>query len=161
MSRIPETKIEEIQTASDVVSVVSRYVALKKAGKNFKGLCPFHKEKTPSFIVSPEKQIYHCFGCGKGGNVFNFLMSVENISYIEAIRRIASDLGIQLPEYRPHDKQSSSTEYDHYYHANGIAKDYFSSSLSAPAKQYLNTRNLKQEPSTVMVSVTPPINGMD
>ena len=73
MSRIPESKVEEIQSAGDVVSVVARYVALKKAGKNFKGLCPFHKEKTPSFIVSPEKQIYHCFGCGKGGNVFNFL----------------------------------------------------------------------------------------
>lgn len=145
MSRIPETKIEEIQSASDVVSVVSRYVALKKAGKNFKGLCPFHKEKTPSFIVSPEKQIYHCFGCGKGGNVFNFLMSVENISYIESIRRVASDLGITLPDYRPADQKAADTEYDHFYHANQIAREYFSHSVSNPARQYLQSRKLKQE----------------
>ena len=145
MSRIPETKIEEIQSASDVVSVVSRYVALKKAGKNFKGLCPFHKEKTPSFIVSPEKQIYHCFGCGKGGNVFNFLMSVENISYIESIRRVASDLGITLPEYQPADHKAADTEYDYLYHANQIAKEYFNSSKSDPAGHYLKSRKLKQE----------------
>jgi len=144
VSRIPETKIEEIQSASDVVSVVSRYVALKKAGKNFKGLCPFHKEKTPSFIVSPEKQIYHCFGCGKGGNVFNFLKSVENISYIEAIRRVASDLGITLPEYRPADQKATDTEYDHFYHANQIAKEYFNSFSTNQAKQYLQSRKLKQ-----------------
>ena len=66
MARIPEEKIDEIRMGADIVSYVSRYITLKKAGKNFKGLCPFHKEKTPSFIVSHEKQIFHCFGCGKG-----------------------------------------------------------------------------------------------
>jgi DNA primase len=145
MVRIPESKIEEIQSTSDLVSVVSRYVSLKKAGKNFKGLCPFHKEKTPSFIVSPEKQIYHCFGCGKGGNVFNFLMSVENISYIEAIKNIASDLGISLPDLRTDDSQSTPTEYDHLYRTNQIANEYFTSHLSQPAQKYLESRKFKKE----------------
>jgi len=145
MARIPETKIEEIESASDIVSTIGRYVSLKKAGKNFKGLCPFHKEKTPSFIVSPEKQIYHCFGCGKGGNVFNFIMSVENISYIEAIRRIASDLGIAIPDYRSTAEKVSASEYDILYKTNQIARDYFCSPMSPAAKKYLENRNLKEE----------------
>ncbi len=145
MSRIPEVKIEEIRSASDIVSVVSRYVALKKAGKNFKGLCPFHKEKTPSFIVSPEKQICHCFGCGKGGNVFNFLMSIENISYIEAIKRVAQDLGITLPERESHRHKDSSSDYDVLYQANRFANEYFSASISAQARKYLDSRNFKPD----------------
>jgi DNA primase len=145
MARIPETKIEEIESASDIVSTIGRYVSLKKAGKNFKGLCPFHKEKTPSFIVSPEKQIYHCFGCGKGGNVFNFIMSVENISYIEAVRRIASDLGITIPDYRSTAEKASASENDILYKTNQIARDYFCSQNSPTAKKYLESRNLKQE----------------
>jgi len=145
MARIPQTKIEEIESASDIVSTVARYVSLKKAGKNFKGLCPFHKEKTPSFIVSPEKQIYHCFGCGKGGNVFNFLMTVENISYIESVKRVASDLGIAIPEYHSDGQKSSSSEYDFLYKTNQIANEYFSSQFSAQAKKYLENRKLKNE----------------
>jgi DNA primase len=145
MSRIPESKIEEIQSASEIVSVVSRYVALKKAGKNFKGLCPFHQEKTPSFIVSPEKQIYHCFGCGKGGNIFNFLMTLENISYIEAIRLVAADLGISLPAYRASDPSDLPGEYDPYYQANEIASKYFTSQHSVQAQKYLESRKLNQE----------------
>jgi DNA primase len=145
MARIPQTKIEEIESASDIVSVIARYVSLKKAGKNFKGLCPFHKEKTPSFIVSPEKQIYHCFGCGKGGNVFNFLMSVENLSYIESVKRIASDLGITIPDYRSDEQKASSSEYDFLYKTNQIANEYFSSQLFEPARKYLENRKLKKE----------------
>jgi DNA primase len=145
MARIPQTKIEEIESASDIVSAITRYVSLKKAGKNFKGLCPFHKEKTPSFIVSPEKQIYHCFGCGKGGNVFNFLMSVENISYIESVKRVASDLGITLPDYRTDEQKASSSVYDILYKTNHIANDYFSSPFSTEALKYLDNRKLKKE----------------
>jgi DNA primase len=145
MARIPETKIEEIRSASDIVAVISRYVSLKKAGKNFKGLCPFHKEKTPSFIVSPEKQICHCFGCGKGGNVFNFLMTIENISYIESVKRVASDLGITIPEWRPDRERTSSSEYDHLYRANQIANTYFNASTSTQAGKYLENRKLKKE----------------
>jgi DNA primase len=145
MARIPQIKIEEIESASDIVSSIARYVSLKKAGKNFKGLCPFHKEKTPSFIVSPEKQIYHCFGCGKGGNVFNFIMSVENISYIESVKRIASDLGLSLPDYRSDEQSATSSEYDILYKTNQIANDYFYSQSSVPAQKYLEKRNLKKE----------------
>ena len=145
MARIPQTKIEEIESASDIVSAIARYVSLKKTGKNFKGLCPFHKEKTPSFIVSPEKQIYHCFGCGKGGNVFNFLMSVENISYIESIQRVASDLGITIPDYRSNEEKASSSEYDFLYKTNQIANEYFSSQFSSQAQKYLESRKLKSE----------------
>jgi DNA primase len=145
MARIPETKIEEIESASDIVSTIGRYVSLKKAGKNFKGLCPFHKEKTPSFIVSPEKQIYHCFGCGKGGNVFNFIMSVENITYIESVKRIASDLGISIPDYRSNEEKVSASEYDALYKVNQIAMDYFISQSSQISKKYLDSRKLKDE----------------
>ena len=145
MARIPQTKIEEIESASDIVSTISRYVSLKKAGKNFKGLCPFHKEKTPSFIVSPEKQIYHCFGCGKGGNVFNFLMSVENISYIESVKRVASDLGITIPSYHSKKSNISSSEYDMLYKTNRIANNYFSSQLSGPGRRYLEQRKFRIE----------------
>ena len=74
MAFIPEDKITDIRNAADIVEVISESVLLKKAGKDYKGLCPFHSEKTPSFTVSPEKQIFHCFGCGTGGNVFTFLM---------------------------------------------------------------------------------------
>jgi len=95
--RIPETKIDEIRSASDIVDVISSYVSLKKRGKNFLGLCPFHKEKTPSFNVSPDKQMYHCFGCGVGGNAFTFVMELEKVSFIEAVRTLADRAGIALP----------------------------------------------------------------
>jgi len=118
MALIPQDKIEEIRISSDIVTYISRYVPLKKAGKNFKGLCPFHQEKTPSFIVSPEKQLYHCFGCGKGGNIFGFLMDIEKISYLEAIRKIASDLGISLPAADSQSQDHEKSAYDYMYQAN-------------------------------------------
>jgi DNA primase (EC 2.7.7.-) len=97
--RIPEEIIEEIRRSADIVDVVSDYVQLKKSGRNYFGLCPFHGEKTPSFSVSREKQIYHCFGCGAGGNVFSFLMEIEGIPFQEAVRRLASKAGIELPVF--------------------------------------------------------------
>lgn len=145
MPLIPQTKIDEIQAAGDIVSTVSRYVSLKKAGKNFKGLCPFHKEKTPSFIVSPEKQIYHCFGCGKGGNVFNFIMAMENISYVEAIRRMAGDLGIPIPERYSEQNKHKSSEYENLYLANKITNEYFCKPFPANVRKYLDNRKLKEE----------------
>ena len=96
-SLIPEDKIQEIRTAADIVQVVGDRVALKKAGKNFVGLCPFHAEKTPSFTVSPDKQMYYCFGCGAGGNVIGFLMKVDGLTFPEAAKTLAGRLGIQLP----------------------------------------------------------------
>ena len=94
--RIPPEKIEEIRSANDIVDVISQHVRLKKRGKSFTGLCPFHQEKTPSFTVSAEKQVYHCFGCGRGGNVFTFVMEFEKVSFTEAVRALAEKAGIAL-----------------------------------------------------------------
>ena len=95
---IPEDKISEIKNAADIVDVVSESVLLKKAGKNYIGLCPFHSEKTPSFTVSPDKQIFHCFGCSTGGNVFSFLMKQDGYSFPEAARHLAKRYGVDIPE---------------------------------------------------------------
>lgn len=109
--RIPEAKIEEVRRASDIVDVISAYVRLKKRGKNFLGLCPFHSEKTPSFNVSHDRQMYHCFGCGVGGNVFTFVMEYEKVSFIEAVRTLAARAGIPLPEEgRTGNVQDTETE---------------------------------------------------
>ena len=94
----PDDLIEEIRLKNDIVEVISDYVKLKKTGGSYVGLCPFHNEKTPSFSVSPSKQMYHCFGCGEGGNVFTFLMKYENDTFIEAVTRLAERAGIDLPE---------------------------------------------------------------
>ena len=85
MVRYSEEIIEEVRNANDIVDVVSQYVTLKRSGRNFFGLCPFHKEKSPSFSVSPDKQIFHCFGCGIGGDAITFICKIENVNYKEAI----------------------------------------------------------------------------
>ena len=88
MGRIPEATIDEIRNRVDIVDLIGRYVELKKAGRSYKGLCPFHNEKTPSFNVSPDRQIYHCFGCDVGGDVIGFLMSHETLTFPEAARAL-------------------------------------------------------------------------
>lgn len=95
---IPEHLIDEVRQRADIVDVVSRYVDLKRSGKNFKGLCPFHSEKTPSFNVSPDLQIFKCFGCGVGGNVFHFIQKIENLSFIEAVKRVADEVGVVITQ---------------------------------------------------------------
>ena len=90
--------IEEIRTRNDIVDVISGYVRLQKKGSSYFGLCPFHNEKSPSFSVSRQKQMYYCFGCGAGGNVFTFLMEYENYSFVEAVKYLAERAGISLPE---------------------------------------------------------------
>jgi DNA primase len=119
----PEHLIEEIKQSCDIVEVLSDFLKLKKRGANYLALCPFHNEKTPSFSVSPSKQIYHCFGCGKGGNVYTFLMEHENLSFIEAVKYLAKRAGIQLPkkEIPPEDR----SKYEHLYFANQVAKNFF------------------------------------
>ena len=94
----PEELIEEVRTRNDIVEVISGYVRLQKKGSNYFGLCPFHNEKSPSFSVSPGKQMYYCFGCGAGGNVITFLMEYENQTFPEAVRTLAQRAGITLPE---------------------------------------------------------------
>ena len=100
MGRIPEETIEAIRNRIDIVDLVGRYVALKQAGRSFKGLCPFHHEKTPSFHVNPQLGIFHCFGCAAGGNAFAFLMRHDNLTFPEAVRSLARDCGIEVPEER-------------------------------------------------------------
>ncbi|SDK53983.1 DNA primase [Sediminibacillus albus] len=110
--QIPEETIEEIRKSNDIVDVVGEYVQLKKQGRNYFGLCPFHGEKTPSFSVTQDKQIFHCFGCGKGGNAVTFLMEIEGYSFFDALKHLADKSGLSLPEsYQASDSQQNvSTE---------------------------------------------------
>lgn len=95
MSRfIPQDILSDIQERADIHDVISGYIQLKKAGSRWKGLCPFHHEKTPSFFVNPEAQAFHCFGCGKGGNVFSFIMEKENVDFLEAAHILADKYNI-------------------------------------------------------------------
>ncbi|MBP2680587.1 MAG: primase, partial [Candidatus Krumholzibacteriota bacterium] len=96
--QIPQEIISEIRDRADIVEVVSQYVELRRVGANFSALCPFHDERSPSFTVSPDKQIFHCFGCGRGGNVFTFLMEIEGIAFPEAVRSLGRQLGIAVPD---------------------------------------------------------------
>ena len=98
MARIPDHIIEQVREAHDIVEIVRRSVPLKQAGSGFKGLCPFHEEKTPSFTVHPGRQTFKCFGCGKGGNVFGFLMETAGLNFPEAVRRLAEERGIEVHE---------------------------------------------------------------
>ena len=149
---IPDYLIDQIRQSNNIVEVISGYLPLKKIGSNFKALCPFHQEKTPSFIVSPQKEIFHCFGCGEGGNVFNFLMKNEKISFIEAVERLAERAGISLPKDRASREESSrvSQEKKSLFEINRHAADFFhrclKNSISAQkAREYLNKRGLKEE----------------
>ncbi|MCB0283136.1 MAG: DNA primase [Calditrichaeota bacterium] len=108
MYKIPQEKIDEVRSSINVVHYISQFVNLKKEGRNFKGLCPFHQEKTPSFVVSPEKQFYHCFGCGQGGNLYTFIMEYEKLSFIDAVTRAAEFAGITLPKAEVKDDQEVS-----------------------------------------------------
>jgi DNA primase len=127
--RIPDTVIDEIRTASDIVDVISVYVPLRKRGKNFVGLCPFHQEKTPSFSVSAEKQMFYCFGCSKGGNVFTFVMEHDKVSFVEAARSLAKRAGIAIPE-ETYEESAQATENEKLYSACRLAAEFFSSNLT-------------------------------
>ena len=107
---IPDDTIQRIKHTANIVDVISEYVVLKKAGRNHLGLCPFHAEKTPSFTVSPEKQIFYCFGCHTGGNIFSFLMQKDGLSFPDAVRAVAARYGIEVPDYHltPAQKKQAS-----------------------------------------------------
>ena len=101
--------IEEVRMKNDIVDVISGYVKLQRKGSSYFGLCPFHNEKSPSFSVSPGKQMYYCFGCGAGGNVFTFLMEYENFTFVEAVKYLADRAGVRLPEteYSPEARRAA------------------------------------------------------
>lgn len=143
MPRIPEELIDRIREASDIVEVVSEHVELRKAGRTFKGLCPFHNENTPSFNVNPDLQIYKCFGCGAGGNVFGFLQAIDRISFVEAVSFLAERNGIRVETQQAAPADDTS---DLLYRANDLARKYFCHMLSQPqsakALAYLKDRGL-------------------
>ncbi len=127
---IPDHIIDEIRDRTDIVAVISDHVVLKKTGKNFKGLCPFHSEKTSSFSVSPDKRIYHCFGCGTGGNVFKFLMQIQSISFPETLKILAERAGIPLPRNSSNlSTDPRQKERDALRKLNEAATRYFQSLL--------------------------------
>jgi len=134
--------IEEIKSSIDIVDFISDYVQLKKVGQNYKGLCPFHPEKVPSFMVSPSKQIFHCFGCGSGGDVISFLMKHDNISFNEAKRYIAQKAGIQLTE--PQSNKYSSEKHEKLLRIQSDALAFFKEYLksSDSARTYLTKRGV-------------------
>jgi DNA primase len=142
---IPENIVDQVQARSDIVEVISRYIPLQKAGRNFKAPCPFHNEKTPSFVVSPDKQIYHCFGCGAGGNVFSFIMKHENISFPEAVEMLAEKAGITLPRFGQNKELTSLA--NQLYKVNELAIQYFEGCLehSREAREYLVSRGIGAE----------------
>ena len=148
---IPEDVVAHIRSAANIVDVISEYVALRKTGKNFIGLCPFHADKKPSFTVSEEKQIFHCFGCGQGGNVFSFLIHYNNLSFPEAVGFLARKYGIEIPTRKMSATQKKELEEkERLFKINKEAADYFMGILSQPAsgkraREYLNKRQMTPE----------------
>lgn len=142
---IPDNIVDQVQARSDIVEVISRYIPLQKTGRNFKAPCPFHNEKTPSFVVSPDKQIYHCFGCGAGGNVFSFLMKYENLSFPEVVEMLAEKAGIKLPRFGPRKELTSLATQ--LYKVNELAIQFFEGCLppSREARDYLVSRGIGAE----------------
>ena len=143
-----EEQIEEVRRANDIVDVIKEYVPLKRAGKDFKALCPFHSEKTASFQVSPSKQIFKCFGCGKGGNVFSFVMATERLEFPEAVEHLARRAGIQL-EKRPEALERGKSR-DQLFDLNFWAAKVFHRCLTnseegQPGRDYFSSRGLTQE----------------
>lgn len=145
---IPENLIEEIRDSSDITEVIAELVILNKRGKNFVGLCPFHSEKTPSFTVNPQNQMFYCFGCGEGGNVYTFLMKYHGLNFVDAVKTLADRAGIQLPaekDINPADKEK--LELNKRLHTiNDLASSFFSFSIKQPsgleARNYLEHRKI-------------------
>ena len=145
MGRIPEETIQAIRDRIDIVALIGRYVDLKKAGRNHKGRCPFHEEKTPSFNVNPDRQIFHCFGCQVGGNVMKFLMLYENLSFPEAVRTLASECGVEVPETDSGDRGVSEQLFSANQHAQSFHRRELSAAGGSGALAYLRDRGIDDE----------------
>ena len=146
MVRYSDELIDEIRNKNDIVDVISQYVVLKRSGRNFFGLCPFHKEKSPSFSVSPDKQIFHCFGCGVGGNVFHFVSKIENLSFRETMEMLAEKSGIELPTLEGEGDTKLLQLKAKVYEINQIAANFYHENLykpsAKPAQEYVKKRKL-------------------
>ena len=141
-----ETTVEDVRARNDIVDVISEFVRLRKAGRSFKGLCPFHKEKTPSFMVNPERQMFHCFGCGVGGDVFSFIMTHEKLEFPEALRYLAERAGLPPPRSR---RTQRASQNEPVYRANLFAATFYherlGSAVGRAALAYLEKRGLNAE----------------
>ena len=146
MVRYSDELIDEIRNRNDIVDVISQYVVLKRSGRNFFGLCPFHKEKSPSFSVSPDKQIFHCFGCGVGGNVFHFVSKIENLSFRETIEMLAEKSGVELPTLEGQEDTKLLQLKSKVYEINKITAEFYHENLykptAKPAQEYVKKRKL-------------------
>ena len=143
--RAGEEVRERVRDATDIVQLIGEHVTLRRAGRSFKGLCPFHAEKTPSFTVTPDRQMWHCFGCSKGGDVFAFVMEREKVTFPEALRALADRAGIELPRTEGSER---SDAFDKVYQANALARDFYRASLAseaaAKARAYIASRGFEE-----------------
>lgn len=146
MVRYSEELIEEVKNSNDIVDVISQYVILKRSGRNFFGLCPFHKEKSPSFSVSPDKQIFHCFGCGVGGNVIHFVSKIENLNFKETIELLAERSGLQLPTINNYEDDKKARLKAKVYEINEETAKFYHENVYRPtskqAQEYIKKRKL-------------------
>ncbi len=148
---LSEEKVSEIRDRANILEVISQYVSLKKAGKNYKGLCPFHSEKTPSFMVNEAKQMFHCFGCGEGGDVFAFLMKMEHLSFPQAVEQLAKRYGVTLPSPQlTLNQKKEMAKRNLLFQINQIASEYYHHLLTQgreaeDARRYLGQRGIGKE----------------
>lgn len=149
MVRYSDEVIENIRQSSDIVNIISQYVALKRKGRNYFGICPFHNEKSPSFSVSPDRQIFHCFGCNVGGNVYSFLMKIEGIGFKEAVEQLAERANIQLPKLENTIDNEKEELKEKVIKINEFAAEYYHQNLYKPqskiAQEYIKQRKLNND----------------
>ena len=149
MVRYSEEIINDIRQSNDIVDVISQYVHLKRSGRNFFGLCPFHNEKSPSFSVSPDKQIFHCFGCGVGGNVITFISKIEGLNFIETVQMLAERANIQLPTLENSRDMQKEILKDKVYKVNEFTAEFYHQNLyksqAKIAQEYVKKRQLSNE----------------
>lgn len=146
MVRYSDELLDEIKSKNDIVDIVSQYVVLKRAGRNYMGLCPFHKEKSGSFCVSPDKQIFHCFGCGVGGNVFHFISKIENLNFKESVEMLANRAGVELPISGNFEDDKLAKLKSRVYEVNKCAAEFYHENLykptAKPGQEYVKKRHL-------------------
>ena len=149
MIRYSDELIEEVRQNNDIVDIISQYVHLKRKGRNYFGLCPFHNEKSPSFSVSPDRQIFHCFGCGVGGNVYTFLMKIEGITFKEALEQLAERANIQLPTLQSNADTAKEELKSKVYKVNEFTAEFYHQNLYKPtakiAQEYVKKRKMNRE----------------
>ena len=146
MVRFTDELLDEIKSRNDIVDIVSQYVSLKRKGRNYFGVCPFHNEKSPSLSVSPDRQIFHCFGCGVGGNVIHFISKIENISFPESVQMLAERVGIQLPKSNDYIDEKKLELKNKVYNVNKLAAEFYHLNLYKPsskeAQNYIKKRKM-------------------